>query len=73
MSILQSVLSDLSKLAGIVAFVIWWVAVYLGVQMSRYRHEPEAPAFRRKLETSVLVFIGLFVAGIALRMAAEHL
>ena len=73
MSILQSILSDISTLAGVAAFIAWWAAIYLGVQMSRYRHEPEAPAFRRRWEVSMLVFVGFFIAGIAFRVVAEHL
>jgi len=66
MWLLDSLLDDVSTLAGIGAFITWWVAVYLGVQLSRYRAEPEAPAFRRRWDVAMLVFVSFLALIIAL-------
>lgn len=68
MSILRSILLDVSTLAKFAAFVAWWVVVYLGIQLSRYRHEPEMPIHKRRWEVSMLVFIGLLAVSVAAKV-----
>ena len=63
---LDSLLDDASTLAGTGAFISWWVAVFLGVQLSRHRAEPEAPTYRRRWEVAMLVFAGFFALIIVL-------
>jgi hypothetical protein len=73
MALLRSLLVDVSKVAGVAAFVAWWVAVWLGIQLSRYRHEPEMPQFRRRWEISMLIFVGLCACAAGTEFVASHL
>lgn len=73
MMILHALLSLVYGLSGAAAFVTWWVATYLGVQLSRYRAEPEAPEYRRRWEFSMLVFVGVYGLSVAAQLLASLL
>ena len=70
MAVLQSLLFGIAKIAGVGAFLTWWIATYLGIQMSRYRYEPELPAFRRRWEKTMLIFVGLYAVSVVAGLTA---
>ena len=73
MGILQSIIGDISKFGQFGAFVTWWATVYLSVQLSRYRDEPEMPAFRRRYEIGMLVFLGFLALATGTGLLARWL